>query len=44
MKGYQTSKKIRYTLAVIYILFMGFILAGTYFSQDQTDTPATSSL
>jgi hypothetical protein len=44
MNGYQTSKKIRYTLAVIYILFMGFILVGTYFSQGASKTSAEQQI
>ncbi len=33
MSLYKTSKKIRYTLAIVYILIMGGILLGTYLSQ-----------
>jgi capsule polysaccharide export protein KpsE/RkpR len=47
MSLYKTSKKVRYTISIIYIIFMGFILAGTYWSQQKTEmrenTTATSS-
>ena len=33
MSFYQTSKKVRYTVSVIYLIFMVFIVGGTYLSQ-----------
>ena len=37
MSVYQTSKKIRYTLSIIFILLMSFIVGGTYLSQQKID-------
>ncbi|MDQ7090152.1 MAG: hypothetical protein Q9M50_05835 [Methylococcales bacterium] len=35
MGFYKTSKKVRYTLSVVYVVIMGFILIGTYISQPE---------
>ncbi len=33
MSAYQTSKKVRYTTAVIFIMFMTFIVGGSYLAE-----------
>lgn len=43
MSFYKTSKKVRYILSIIYILFMGFILAGTYWSQQKSEVRENTS-
>ena len=43
MSAYQTSKKVRYTTSIIYIIFMTFIVGGTYlFQQEPTAQESTS--
>ena len=44
MSFYKTSKKVRYTLSIIYILFMGFILAGTYWSQQKSEVKENTAV
>lgn len=33
MSVYVTSKKVRYVTSIIFVLFMAFIVGGSYFSQ-----------
>ncbi len=44
MSFYKTSKKVRYILSIIYILFMGFILVGTYWSQQKSEVRENTSV
>lgn len=42
MNAYTTSKKVRYTTSIIFVLFMAFIVAGSYYAQQEkisTETP-----
>ncbi len=43
MSVYITSKKVRYMTAIIFVLFMAFIVSGSYYAQQEkakTETPA----
>ena len=33
MSAYKTSKKVRYITSIIFVLFMTFIVGGSYFAQ-----------
>lgn len=33
MSAYKTSKKVRYITSIIFVLFMAFIVGGSYFAQ-----------
>lgn len=33
MSAYKTSKKVRYITSIIFILFMAFIVGGSYLAQ-----------
>ncbi|WP_428355523.1 hypothetical protein [Methyloprofundus sp.] len=33
MSAYKTSKKVRYLTSIIFILFMAFIVGGSYLAQ-----------
>jgi len=35
MEEYQHSKKARYLAAVVYLVILAVVLAGTYFSEQQ---------
>lgn len=35
MSVYVTSKKVRYITSIIFVLFMAFIVGGSYFSQQE---------
>ncbi len=35
MSVYKTSKKVRYTVSVIYILVMTFVVGGSYLYQQE---------
>ena len=37
MNHYESSKKVRYTASVIYLLIMAVILGGTYLSNQQKE-------
>ncbi|MGZ8225627.1 MAG: hypothetical protein ACXWT3_03175 [Methylococcaceae bacterium] len=46
MHDYQKSKKARYIASVVYLIILGGILTGTYFSEQQkakTETQAQQS-
>lgn len=38
MSVYKTSKKVRYITSIIFILFMAFIVGGSYLAQQNMDT------
>lgn len=38
MSAYQTSKKVRYITSIIFILFMAFIVGGSYLAQQNQIT------
>jgi len=45
MSVYKTSKKVRYITSVIFIIFMTFIVGGSYLAQQkQTLTENTNEL
>ena len=39
MSVYKTSKKVRYITSVIFVLFMAFIVGGSYLAQQKQTTP-----
>lgn len=41
MSFYKTSKKVRYITSIFFILFMAFIVGGSYLAQQQTATENT---
>jgi len=43
MSTYITSKKVRYTASIIFVLFMAFIVGGSYISQQQAANVAVTS-
>lgn len=43
MSAYKTSKKIRYTISVVFVLFMTFIVGGSYLSQQELATTQNES-
>jgi len=43
MSAYKTSRKVRYTSAIIFIVFMTFIVGGTLLSQSNQAIADTSS-
>jgi hypothetical protein len=44
MNKYEETKKVRYIAAVVYVLIMGFILGGTYISQQQKEVAAKQDI
>ena len=38
MSAYKTGKKVRYITSIIFILFMAFIIGGSYFAQQNEAT------
>jgi len=40
MSAYKTSQKVRYTTSILFILFMTFIVGGSYLAQ-QDDIAAS---
>ena len=38
MSAYKTSKKVRYITSIIFILFMAFIVGGSYLAQQNKMT------
>ena len=44
MGAYKTSKKVRYITSIIFILFMAFIVGGSYLAQQaQVTTENTAT-
>jgi sensor domain CHASE-containing protein len=43
MSVYVTSKKVRYITSVIFVLFMVFIVGGSYLAQQEQVAPESTS-
>ncbi|GFO74078.1 hypothetical protein BPLS_P0507 [Bathymodiolus platifrons methanotrophic gill symbiont] len=41
MSVYKTSKKVRYITSIIFVLFMTFIVGGSYLSQQEKSRAET---
>jgi len=44
MSAYKTSRKVRYTSAIVFIIFMSFIVGGTLLSQSNQAVADNSSV
>jgi len=43
MSAYKTSQKVRYTTSVLFILFMTFIVGGSYLAQQGSTVASENS-
>ena len=43
MSVYITSKKVRYISSIIFVLFMAFIVGGSYLSQQEKTSVETAT-